>query len=591
MSVSYRNRISINSLLYTYDRKTETAKNVVFFLIITALTVFALWHSQYGFPSSDEFLHLSLPYRMWQGDALIAEEWHQTQLSAFTYYPITKFILDMNNGTEGLVMCSRIACVLLEMAVATLIYFRLKRFSWLGATLSAAIFMLFTSSALSSIFYYSMGIMSMIIVTLLIATTYKRQRLDYFIAGIFMASAVLNIPHAAFMYFIYGFIVLATWFKRRSWRKEDYGTQEFLSPELFIFFTLGIVAVTLIFIAYLATNVPLDKLLRSIEPIMIDQHHDITFAFKLIVYFGCIFLYNSKIVGVAMLLLFAEMVFRRKYSDTTYFSVASVMTILLEIHYFIAHDFPHANFVNFMMFAPNCLALFCALLSNDSRVHRLFTAMYIPGIVYTFFFNLSSNQGFAALSASISVSTVASIVIIVLYSQEIFNHTYNSKIRNICLATVCCMFIFQLSAQTYVRCNCLYGVSSMEKQNIRIEDGIAKGVITSENGAAAYERYKYMIKTTEENYTYDKVLTTTIRSWMCMMYDCEISNYSSYINYVDKEFMDKQAVYFEINPEKMPDVVYVQKGNEDFSSWFLSEYNGYSKDEYDFGHILYKKRM
>ena len=567
----------------TYKALNNRSKNIIFFSVMAAIAVFVLWRCQFGFAQSDEFLHISIPYRMIQGDVLLVEEWHQTQLSGFVYYPVTKLIFSLLGSADGLVIWSRIACVVLELAIAVFIYFRLKSFSWIGASVAAVSFALYTPVAMTSIYYYSVGIMTMVITTVLIATAKKHIRRDYFLAGISMAASVLSFPHAAFMYFIYAIVVFIAWRRYRAIKKEDYGQNEFLSPEMFGFFTLGVVFMTIIFAIYLIVCVPFDKLLLSVKPIMIDEHHNITFLFKIIVYFGSVVLYNSKIVGVLMAALLAEMIFRRKFKDTTYLVAAAVMTILLQVHILV---FNHQ--IDYLMFAPTCLGIFCALISKNEKVRRLFCTLYIPGLVYTFFLNLSSNQGFIAVSAAATVSTIASIVMAVICFGEIIADTSDVKLKKICIAAICCLLVVQIAFQGYSRYVSIYGPGEIENQNVKLDYGVMKGLTVDSGHAADYDMYYDIVETAEQNYNYEKVMAATMRSWMNFMFGKEICSFSAYLNYVDEEFMTKQAMYFDVNPHKMPDLVYAQKENPEFVDWFMTNYSGYSVDEYDFGYIIYK---
>jgi len=566
-----------------YKNLSNRNKNIIFCVVMAFIAVFVLWRCQFGFAQSDEFLHISIPYRMAQGDALLVEEWHQTQLTGFVYYPVTKLILSLLGTADGLVFWSRIACVILELAVAFFIYFRLKKFSWTGAFVAAVSFALYTPVAMTSIYYYSVGIMTMVIATVLVATAKKHLYRDYFFAGVSMAASVLSFPHVAFMYFIYAAVVFAAWRKYKAIKKESYGKNEFLSPEMFAFFTLGVVSLTVVFAAYLIICVPFDKLIMSIKPIMIDEHHNITFVYKIIVYFGSVVLYNSKIVGVLMALLLAEMIFRRKYKETAYFTAAAVMTVLLQVHIIIVN-----HQMDYFMFAPTCFGMFCALLSKNEKVKRLFRTVYVPGLVYTFFLNLSSNQGFVAVSAATAVSTVASIVMAVICFKEITADLSDLKLKKICAVVLVCVFAVQISFQGYSRYVSIYGPGEIENQTVKLEYGVMKGLVVDENHASDYDMYYDIVETAEKNYEYKKVLAATKRTWMSFMFDREICSFSAYLNDVDEEFMNKQAMYFEVNPHKMPDIVYSQKENNGFNDWFMSNYGGYNIDEYDFGYIIYR---
>lgn len=575
--------MEIISLSKANRKLSNRNKNIIFSLTMAAIAVFVLWRCQFGFAQSDEFLHISIPYRMFQGDALLAEEWHQTQLTGFVYYPVTALILSVLGSSEGIVIWSRVACVLLELMTAVFIYCRLKKFSWAGAFIAAVMFALYTPVALTSVFYYTVGIMTMVITTVLIATADKHLNKDYFIAGVAMAASVLSFPHAAVMYFLYGAAVIFVHIRNRKNKTYTYGGREYLSLKMFMWFTAGVASLAVVFAAYIVAFVPIDKLLMSVKPIMIDEHHNITFLFKIVVYFGSMVLYNSKIVAVLMAALLAEMVFRKKFGDHIYFIAAAVMAVLLQVHILV---FNHQ--IDYFMFAPSCFGIFCALLSKNSNVKRLFYTVYIPGIVYTFFLNLSSNQGFVAVSAAATVSTVASVVMAAVYFKELTENLSENRLKRICAAALCCFFAVQIAFQGYSRYTSIYGFGDIANQNIKLEYGVMKGLSVDKEHAEDYNEYYRIVETAQNNYNYEKVLTATKRTWMSFMFEKEICSFSAYINHIDEEFMTKQAMYFEVNPHKMPDIVFVQKEDAHFNEWFLSEYSGYSIDEYDFGYIIYK---
>ena len=69
------------------ERNDKWIWDIVFTVIGCAAGVFLLWKCRYGFANMDEVFYLLTPYRLCQGDALFAGEWHLSQMSAFLVYP------------------------------------------------------------------------------------------------------------------------------------------------------------------------------------------------------------------------------------------------------------------------------------------------------------------------------------------------------------------------------------------------------------------------------------------------------------------------------------------------------------------------
>ena len=59
---------------------------------VFALLVY-LYRINWGMASVDETFYLTTPFRLVQGDALLVDEWHVSQLSAVLIYPILKIYL------------------------------------------------------------------------------------------------------------------------------------------------------------------------------------------------------------------------------------------------------------------------------------------------------------------------------------------------------------------------------------------------------------------------------------------------------------------------------------------------------------------
>jgi len=88
--------------------------------LLSAILVF--WKCRYGFANIDESFYLTIPYRLYQGDALFAHEWHLSQMSLMLIFSkvfsfISSFsalanaffvILESSVAKPNLKLCTRI---------------------------------------------------------------------------------------------------------------------------------------------------------------------------------------------------------------------------------------------------------------------------------------------------------------------------------------------------------------------------------------------------------------------------------------------------------------------------------------------------
>ena len=128
--------------IHSRPKKPERA-DLLFLCFLTVLGLGLLWRCRFGFASNDEAFYLTIPYRLLQGDALLTEEWHLSQLSGLLLMPAVWFFTTLTGGTEGILLFMRCLCVITQTAAAAFLYHRLKSYSRLGAAAAALCFALF----------------------------------------------------------------------------------------------------------------------------------------------------------------------------------------------------------------------------------------------------------------------------------------------------------------------------------------------------------------------------------------------------------------------------------------------------------------
>ena len=70
-------------------------------VLIPLLLLFVL-RQFYGINKNDEIFYISTVHRFYQGDAMLVDEWHYTQLFAFILYPIYGLVRLLIGSNEAL---------------------------------------------------------------------------------------------------------------------------------------------------------------------------------------------------------------------------------------------------------------------------------------------------------------------------------------------------------------------------------------------------------------------------------------------------------------------------------------------------------
>lgn len=163
-----KNRIAKKHSITKYD--------VVFLVMLFALTAFSIWKAPRGYGGNDECFYLTIPYRLLQGDGLIVDEWHVSQLSGILLLPIMKLYQLLGGTGEGIILKFRYIYVAVQALCGVCIYLILRgQGKNLGALCAAAVFLPYTPCYIMALSYNSMGIMALTLSGVVVATANKKN--------------------------------------------------------------------------------------------------------------------------------------------------------------------------------------------------------------------------------------------------------------------------------------------------------------------------------------------------------------------------------------------------------------------------------
>ncbi len=538
----------------TLDKK-ESLKNLFFGIILIFLSSFLLWKCKFGFGNIDESFYMTIPYRLAKGDALFLEEWHLSQMWACVLYPFVRIYLKIFGSADGIILAFRYLYTLTQIFVALFLYIRLKKINWTAGVITAVAYALYIPYGIMAFSYNSVGVMVLTLALVTVLTAEKNKNFQFIISGIFFSVSVLCCPYLAGAYFIY----LITAFIK----KDD----SFFSKKGAVFFTVGIIISVLVFSGFVLSRASISDILKAFPYILDDpEHKGIPFWESFINFF--IFIWKAnKLTPFFYSLLIPLIIFAcvlKRYKRII-FIIAEILVFGLLLSHWYYNDF-----INHLMWSVNILAVFAFVLTDEKLIKRIFYHIWISGMIYAFCINITSNQGFYAISMGSAVSFVGSVMMIILYTSELLNEKQFKASNTVIVIGVTVIMASQVITQAEMRYKSVFWEKDLKSQEYYIEQGPEKGLYVAEGRYNDYWRKFPELKSIEKE-GLKKVLILSENTWYYLTGDFEISAYSAWLSGVHSESFERLKAYYELNPEKRPEAVYTDTKYIEKSKAFCEE--------------------
>ncbi len=555
----------IRQLIYGPDRQEAMRKMTgpLYAVCFACLWVFLFWKCRIGYGNIDEALYLTVPYRLLKwGDGLLVHEWHEFQISTFPMLPATLLYNRLFPGTERIILNFRLIYTFLWGCSALFFYHRLKRYSKPGASTASLAFMIYAPYGIMAFSYNSMGILFLLNSGIIGMTAVRYKKVQYVISGIFLAGAILCCPYLLALYILFTMTALAAFLRKQSRELQTY----------WLFATLGAFLLFVIFCAFLLSRAAPQELLRSI-PIVLDdvEHPDRSPVGKTFQYFSSIW-HASPVSPFIILLAIGACIIsriRRKSTDLCLSVLClGIIVWLLTLTIRRAH-------INYLML-PVCLAgFFCRINSNNKSIHQIFRWIWIPGLIYTFCLNYSSNQGLYALTNAATVGAFASILIIAIFLR---NSSAASRTRRMILTgSVLLMFMVQIGGELYLRYENVFWENGVSDQTVSPDTGPEKDILMTEYHLEAYNRVLSETEPLRTDPDIERVLFFTLDPVLYLSTEKAFGSFSSWLPGISRRTFDRLMLYYELNPDKIPDAVYLPRENTEYLPLF--EDMGYRPSE------------
>ena len=553
-------RQSLEQLFCGPDRGKALYRLIIPLFCILFLTVWALlfWKCRYGYAYWDESLYLAFPYRFLMGDAFIVHEWHFAQLFSFLTMPVLRLYQMTFPTTEGILLNFRLIFTFIWGAGALFLFFRLRKYSAAGAAVTSLAFLLYTPYGIMALSYNSLGILLLCCACVIVMTAERFRKPQYFLAGILFAGAVLCCPYLTILYLIFSVCALISFI-----RKENNGL-----TIRWVFVTAGVLILAAGFGIFVLSRAAPGKIAESVPIIFFDaEHPDKSVLRKILSYFSLIWNSNPAapfvLAGTA---LCCAAGFFRKEKVYRYFLAVCILSAVYFVFFLLKRPY-----LNYLMF-PLCLpAIFCRVHTKDRTVIRLFRYLWLPGMLYTFVINYSSNNGFYAISSAASVSAFAGILMIVLFAGEQAENNGSGTIKTVLVSGLVLIFGLQLAGEAYLRYQSIFSEfwpGSMRDQTAAAESGPEKGIFMTEGEANDYAHIMSEIAPLTVSDEVRKVLFFTKDPVLYLCAEKEFGSFSSWFLGGEDEYLGLLSRYYEMNPEKIPDAVFLLGSHKEYLPYF-----------------------
>lgn len=562
------------------NKKIYLKYDVLFICLLFLGLGLYIYRLPYGMADVDETFYLSVPYRLCQGDALIVDEWHVSQLAGFLLYPFMWLYLKAAHTTEGIVLAFRWIYLVFQLAAATGIYCILRRYR-LAAAGSAILFFIFSPFNIMALSYNSLGLAFVLLFSLLLVAVRRPSPVTYMLSGICCACGVLCNPYFAGIFVLYILVccIYACFRQKRA--------LACFQVKSALWVLLGTAIMALLFFFVLLSRASLSDVLRNLPNVLTDPAHPAkTFHMVVQPIMGYAKTYALYVVP-ALALPFLGAVDQNQKRRGFYLAANIILSVGMTC-YFALFQTKELG-MNAVMLPFSSIGI--TAYTCTPRVYRKQTLLlgWLIGVLYGVCMVLSSNQYMYVASNALVVSDVFAVLMLSRYFR------YSTALQTPLAKTIplLTLLILQLSAQVYVKTHHVFWDNAISELTQTVDRGPVKGLRTTPYRVRWYEqnledldRYLpdvqgkrvHFFRNMPYAYLYTNAKLGTSSAW-------GTENLT-----LDSE---KLELYYAEHPENIPEYIYVEAyvaGQMEDAIWHAyGETHGYQLEILPSGALLYTK--
>lgn len=557
----------------------KTKKQNLWFLAgLLGIGLILFWRCFYSVNTTDEAYYIGTVYRLWFGDGMLCDEWNPTQqMCGFWLYPFYALFRMILGSNDGMILAFRLLYVVFQLFISGYLYSRLKKFGYI-TFLPIFFYLLSTAFNINSLSYNTMANSCLIALLVTLVMMEKPDWKNCIWCGIFASIVVMGNPYAVFAYVLYGIACVAVTLLFKKLKKEVPVALQFMTFFKISLTAAGVLVVFLIFTFWHAT---LERILKNLPYIVGDQEHVQRWNVKISDYFRYFREYypGCTVVPIAASVL-ALLDKNRVKHGAIYMGLSVISIVPYMIYHGLISEYVPINLVT----VPICFLGLTAYIVSKKKLSKVFYIWYLPGMVYPFIVQITSNTGPLAVSAAFVTAGAASVFLAAVWAME----QENKLLKNILYAVV----VLQLVIMLFLRITYVWVDSPLSELTTKVERGAAKGLYTTEATARYYEEmYDDLdsLNMTED----DGLLIVGSEPLLYLYADKKVASYSTWQVYTNETRLYR---YYEIHEGegKFPTVVYCAEADETIFDSILVEKlllpMGYEWKQLEHGIAFYTER-
>ena len=575
------------------DKKKGRLCDAAFVALFAALALIYAWKAPRGFCSSDEAFYATITYRLWQGDALLSGEWHVSQLVALLEYPFMLLFRLFSPTNDGVYLALRYFYFAALLVCGAAVYLLLRRCDGAkrpAALAAAAMLVSHVPFALYTLSYNTLCVMSMTLAGVLLVSAGGRAW-KYAAAGLCFAGAVLCCPYLVLIWAAYSLLLIV---RCARLKKAGDGAGAARILRAWAWFTLGCVLLAGVLAAFVLSRTTPGKILASLPGIFADpEHAAIGLGRKIEKWLYYIFVYDRlmTLTAIATAALLAAWHFdkrREEHRWAYYLPLGALMLWLL------FHLDGLLGLFNMRVNPSMPFLTLAAYIIGGKREKRMFRLVFLPGLAYSFCVHLGSNTEYACMFLALHVCNVAGAYIITNEAICLWQSGKRTARAASAVLAVCVAALIALNVKSVMTTSfSLYGgriVDDVRTCYSKVETGPCKGLYFTEE-----EHYDYIARYEQTELARNAEGETVLyyvpsAPWLYVADEKDSASFSGWMSFGEPDvLLERMKLYWEINPEKVADVVYIDKGADGWEEALAAlNPNGYSVTDLGDAYLIKK---
>lgn len=553
-------------------KNKEKGIDIIFWIALATSTFFLVFFRlRMGYATLDEAGYIEFAHRLLQGDAMLVEEWHRTQLASILLAPFVWAFERLAGSFEGVVLTFRFIYLIVHVAFSAFSYVLWRKKGKLFAALSSLMFFLYTPFCLYALNYNTFAL-NFLYLSIALWINKSDEVWANVLTGFLYAGAVLCNPYLIVIYFVYFVYSIALLFKKNRTHFKCFGEM-----------TCGAAVLLCVFLGVVFSRASLSEVINNLPNVLEDSAHPYKNVFGIMRVFVDFMLDVKYFSAVFAICFFIGLIFKKTRGAMLSVIMIACCACGVYLGFFKSLWFEIGCTT---MIIPASLAGFSAFIFDKNRNYRMFVGFCV-GMVYAICLTISSNTGIMSPANAFALTSALSVFFILAYLEN--NGKTAVKIAfSVFLAVT---FVTELN----VCYNCIFLEEPRNEIVFEIDRGPSKGLIVSK------DKYESYVQNLENIGTIDLADAERVMYYRNSIFlylatpDLKVGAPSAWqkdcFALLDDYLTER---YFYYHSEMIPDVIYIDEMSVEWDDETISDYadrNGYGLKSFSNGaRALIKKQ-